>query len=439
MNAIPGQVKDVMERLERAGFEAWCVGGAVRDMLLGRAAEDWDVTTSALPEDVLALFGADAVPTGLQHGTVTIGGGRGVEVTTFRRDGDYLDNRHPEHVEFTSSLEEDLARRDYTVNAIALDLRGTLRDPFGGRADLEKGILRAVRDPGERFREDALRIMRGLRFASKLGFQIEEATAAAMRECAPLLSNIAVERLYVELTGLLLGENVADVLLSYPDVLGVFLPEILPCVGFDQRTPYHCYDVWEHIVRSVAAVPAEPVLRYTMLLHDLGKPNSFTVDERGQGHFYGHGRESTRLAETICARLKMDHRSRDSILTLVEHHDTDLLFSEKAVRRSLARYGEEELRRLLAVKRADNLAQAPEYRSRQELIAQWETLLNMVLAQDACFSLKQLAVKGNDLIALGLSGPAVGRGLNRLLELVMDEKLPNDRALLLEFAKETML
>lgn len=439
MNGIPAKVKEIMETLEGAGFEAWCVGGAVRDMLLGRTAEDWDVTTSALPQQVMDLFGPAAIPTGLQHGTVTVGGGRGVEVTTFRRDGDYLDNRHPDHVEFTSSLEEDLARRDFTVNAIAMDLRGLIRDPFGGREDLKRGLLRAVRDPEERFREDALRIMRGLRFASRLGFSIEEKTDAAIRRCAPRLESIAVERLQVELMGLLRGDQVVEVLLAYPDVLGVFLPEILPCVGFDQRTPYHCYDVWEHTARSVGAVPPEPILRYTMLLHDLGKPSTFTVDENGQGHFYGHGRESTRLAEIICDRLRLDRRSRDTILTLVEHHDMDLPFSEKAVRRCLARFGEETVRLLLEVKRGDNLAQAPEYRSRQELIRQWEQLLNMVLAQDACFSLKQLAVKGNDLTEIGLSGPAVGRTLHQLLGLVMDEKLPNDRSLLLEYTKEALL
>ena len=435
---IPKQVQNVMKRLEEAGWEAWCVGGGVRDMLLGRDPGDWDVTTSARPEDVMALFGADALPTGLQHGTVTIGGGRGVEVTTFRRDGDYLDNRHPDHVDFTSSLEEDLSRRDFTVNAIAMDLRGELRDPFGGRADLSAGVLRAVGDPEQRFREDALRIMRGLRFAAKLGFAIEPETAAAMDRCRALLGNIAPERIHVEMTGLLCGPWAAEALLGYPRILAVFLPEIAPCVGFDQRSPYHCYDVWEHTARSVAAAPPRPVLRWTMLLHDLGKPETFSLGEGGRGHFSGHGRESVRKAEAVMDRLRFDNHSRKTILTLVERHDCELAFSERSVRRNLARYGEETLQLLLEVKRADNQAQAPACRDRQALIDQWEALLDLVIAQGSCFSLGQLAVRGGDLTALGLRGPAVGELLRELLELVIEEKLPNDRELLMTYVREKL-
>lgn len=433
---IPDSVKDIMVRLEAAGWEAWCVGGGVRDMLLGRDPGDWDVTTSARPEDVVALFGKDALPTGLKHGTVTVGGGRGVEVTTFRRDGEYLDNRHPDHVEFTSSLEEDLSRRDYTVNAMAMDLRGELRDPFGGRTDLAAGVLRAVGNPEARFREDALRIMRGLRFAAKLGFSIEAETAAAMDRCRNLLENIAPERIYVEMTGLLCGPWAAEVLLEYPRILAVFLPEIVPCVGFDQRSPYHCYDVWEHTVRSVSAVPPRPVLRWAMLLHDLGKPETFSLGEDGRGHFYGHWRESVKNAEAVMDRLRFDNHSKKVILTLVERHDCELPLSERSVRRNLARYGEETLRLLLAVKRGDNLAQAPAYRDRQKLIDQWEDLLNLVIAQGSCFSLGQLAVRGGDLTALGFRGPAVGNMLRELLEQVIEEKLPNDREILLTYAKE---
>ena len=436
--AIPEPVKDIMARLEGAGWEAWCVGGGVRDMLLGRDPEDWDVATSARPGDVMALFGRAALPTGLKHGTVTIGGGRGVEVTTFRRDGAYLDNRHPDHVEFTASLEEDLSRRDYTVNAMALDLRGELRDPFGGRSDLAAGVLRAVGDPEARFREDALRILRGLRFAAKLGFSVEGETAAAMDRCRYLLENIAPERIYTEMTGLLCGPWAAEALLGYHRVLAVFLPEIAPCVGFDQRSPYHCYDVWEHTARSVSAVPPQPVLRWAMLLHDLGKPETFSLGEDGRGHFYGHWRESVRKAEAVMDRLRFDNHSRKTILTLVERHDCELAFSERSVRRNLARYGEETLQLLLEVKRADNQAQAPACRDRQALIDQWEALLDLVIAQGSCFSLGQLAVRGGDLTALGLRGPAVGELLRELLELVIEEKLPNDRELLMTYVREKL-
>ncbi len=436
MGQIPEKVQEILARLEAAGYEAWCVGGAVRDLLLGREPGDWDVTTNAPPERVLSLFAPKALPTGLQHGTVTVDH---VEITTYRRDGAYLDSRHPDHVEFTGSLREDLSRRDFTVNAIALNLRGELTDPFGGRQDLKRQILRAVGDPVKRFQEDALRILRGLRFASRLGFAVEPDTAAALRRCAPLLERIAPERIQTELAGLLCGDAASDILLDYPDVLGVFLPEILPCVGFDQRSPYHCYDVWEHTARAVGAAPARSLLRYALLFHDLGKPDTFFLGEDGRGHFYGHWRRSVEKAAAIMDRLRFDNRSKKTILTLVERHDCELPLSERSVRRNLARYGEEILRLLLEVKRADNRAQAKECQGRLELIAQWEALLDVVLAGEGCFSLKQLSVKGGDLTALGLTGPAVGKALEALLEEVIDGKLPNDRSILLEYAKEKLV
>ena len=440
MGDLPERVEEILRRLEAAGYEAWCVGGAVRDTLLGRVPGDWDVTTNAPPGRVLELFAPHAAPTGLQHGTVTVSGGGGwVEVTTYRRDGTYSDSRHPDQVEFTGSLEEDLSRRDFTVNAIALNRRGEVRDPFHGREDLVRRVLRAVGEPERRFREDALRILRGLRFASKLGFAIEPDTAAALRRCAPLLEKIAVERIQAELSGLLCGDGAAETLLAYPDVLGVFLPEILPCVGFDQHSPYHCYDVWEHTARSVAAVRPLPVLRYTMLLHDLGKPGSFQLGEDGRGHFYGHWRKSVELGDRILQRLRVDNHSRKQILTLVERHDCDLALNPRSVRRNLARYGEETVRLLLEVKRADSLAHAAAYRDRQQLLRQWEELLAEELREGACFSLGQLAVRGGDLTALGLEGPAVGRALQTLLDQVLDGKLPNEREILLEFVKEKLL
>lgn len=435
---IPTQVMEVLRTLEGAGHEACTVGGAVRDMLLGREPGDWDVTTSATPQEVMALFGPRAIPTGLQHGTVTIGGGRGVEVTTYREDGTYTDHRRPDSVTFCRSLREDLARRDFTVNAIAMDLRGAIRDPFEGRKDLEAGILRAVGEPERRFQEDALRIMRGLRFASKLGFAIEPATAEAMERCAPLLREIAPERLLVEMNGLLLGDGAGEVLMRWPRILGVFLPEILPAVGLDQKNPYHIYTVWDHTAHAVDAAPKDPVLRWTMLLHDLGKPETFTVDEEGRGHFYGHHRASARIAGEIMTRLRFDKRSREEILTLVDRHDVQLELLPTVVRRCLARYGETTLRHLLDVKRADARAQAPRCLCRLEDLDRWEALLDETLAADACFSLKDLALKGGDLAALGLRGPQIGQGLHTLLELVIEDTLQNDRDTLLTYAKENL-
>ncbi len=436
MVEMPKYVKDVLETLEAAGHEAWCVGGCVRDLRLGRPPEDWDVTTAAPPEETLALFGDRALPTGLRHGTVTIqSGGRGVEVTTFRTDGAYRDHRRPERVAFTRSLEEDLGRRDFTVNAMALDLRGNFRDPFGGAEDLAAGVLRCVGEPERRFREDALRILRGLRFAACLGFSVEEAAAAAIHRSRALLEAIAPERIREELTKLLCGGWAAEVLREYPDVLGVFWPEVLPMVGFHQRNRHHCFDVWEHTLHALSAAAPEPVLRYALLLHDIGKPNSFTVDAAGNGHFYGHPAVSREMADEMLRRLRLDNATRETVVRLVEWHDRNIPRTDRGVSRALRELGERELRLLLAVKRADNLAQAPEYRSMQTEIGKAEAILDRLLAENACVSLRQLAVKGKDLLEIGYHGPAVGGLLETLLDAVVEGELPNDKEALLEYAR----
>ena len=434
---LPQDVRNVLSALEQAGYGAWCVGGCVRDTLLGRAPGDWDVTTSARPEETMRLFGAAALPTGLRHGTVTVRTPqRSVEITTYRSDGPYADHRHPDSVTFSQSVEEDLSRRDFTVNAIALSAAGRLCDPFGGQKDLETQTLRCVGDPALRFQEDALRILRGLRFASVLGFSLEPNTAAAARNRRELLGCIAPERIRTELEKLLCGHWAGDVLRAFPDVIGVVLPEILPTVGFNQRNRHHCYDIWEHTTRSVDRISPEPVLRMTMLLHDLGKPRCFTVDEHGCGHFYGHPALSRDLAAGILSRLRTDNRSRDDILTLVEWHDRSIPRTEKGVRRALRALGEENLRRLLRVKRADNLAQAPEFYSQQEEIRKAEQILDKLLREDSCWSLRQLAVNGDDLLNLGFSGPELGRELNTLLDAVVDGDLLNDKTALLQAARQ---
>lgn len=434
MRALPGNVRKVLRTLEGAGYGAWCVGGCVRDLLLGRTPGDWDVAAAALPEELMAVFGARAVPTGLKHGTVTVRTEDGaVEVTACRIDGRYCDRRHPEQVTFTRSLEEDLRRRDFTVNAMALDLRGELRDPLGGRRDLDAGILRCVGEPDVRFREDALRILRGLRFMAVLGFAAEEATAAGLRRNRALLRDIAPERIQAEFTKLLCGRWVSQALRTFPEVPGVFWPELLPMVGFDQRNVHHCYDVWEHTLHTVDAVPGNAALRCAALLHDIGKPSSFTVDEAGVGHFYGHTGRSRALAEEMLRRLRCPADFRERVVRLVLWHDRDIPRTDRGLRRALGALGEEELRLLLALKRADNLAQAPEFRDRQREIDRAGEILDRLLAEDACFSLRQLAVKGGDLLALGLRGPAVGRTLDMLLNRVMDGELPNEREALLEF------
>lgn len=435
---IPQEVRHVLLTLERAGHEAYIVGGCVRDMLMENKPHDWDVTTSALPQETMALFGHSAIPTGLRHGTVTVRSGElACEVTTFRTDGDYTDHRHPAAVAFTRSLREDLARRDLTVNAMAMDVRGMLHDPFGGQADIHRRVLRCVGSPGRRFSEDALRILRVLRFCATLGgFSVEENTRCALLSRREDLRYVAAERVREELTKLLCGQDARRVLLGSPQVLGVVLPEILPCVGFDQHNCHHCYDVWGHTAHAVAAAPPEPVLRWVMLLHDLGKPQCFTLDAQGVGHFYGHHRPGAEIAEAVCRRLRFDTAAARQICTLVRYHDRPISLTEQGVRRAMNRLGVETLRRLCAVKRADNLAQHPDYRGRQREIDEGEAIMNRLLAQDACFSLQQLAVNGRDMMALGLRGPDIGQMLQMLLEAVMDGEADNDRAALLALAKE---
>ena len=330
MYEIPEAVKAVLTALETAGYEAWCVGGCVRDMLLGRMPEDWDVTTDALPEETMALFGTQAIPTGLQHGTVTVClHEMRVEVTTFRVDGEYRDCRRPTAVTFTRSLDEDLRRRDFTVNAMAMNLRRELKDPFHGQDDLKNGILRCVGEPNQRFHEDALRLLRGLRFASVLGFVIEPSTEESIHQNRELLRNIAVERIQVEFLKLLCGKEATRVLRKFPDVIAVFWPEILPMVGFDQRNYHHCFDVWEHTLHAMDAILPDAVLRCTMLLHDIGKPACFTVDDRGIGHFYGHAAISQQLADQMLRRLKCSNELREDIVTLVAWHDRNIPRTDK--------------------------------------------------------------------------------------------------------------
>ena len=433
---IPQEVSRVLHTLNDAGHEAFVVGGCVRDILRGVVPHDWDITTSALPEETMALFPHFAIPTGLKHGTVTVlSGDIGCEVTTYRADGDYSDHRRPDGVTFTRSLREDLARRDFTVNAMAMDESGQVVDPFNGQADLSAHILRCVGEPAKRFSEDALRILRALRFAATLGFSIEEETKGAMFALKDDLRFIAAERVREEVTKLLLGHHSEEILTAFPAVLGVAIPEILPAVGFDQRNCHHCLDVWGHTARAVGKAPKDSVIRWAMLLHDLGKPHTFTVDEQGVGHFYGHAHKSEAIARDVCRRLRFDNRSAQRIITLTAQHDREVALTEKAITRLLRQLGVEDTVALCQVKRADNLAQHPDYHGRQAVLAEAEALIRTVLEQDACFSLKHLAVDGNDLLALGLRGKAIGQMLEQLLTAVMDGEIPNEKAALLEAAK----
>lgn len=428
----------VLDRLCGKGYGAYLVGGCVRDALRGVPAHDYDAATSALPEQILECFpDLPTVGTGLRHGTVTVlCDGLPVEVTTFRVDGTYSDGRRPDGVIFTQSPEEDLARRDFTVNAMAWSERDGLCDPFGGQNDLRSGILRCVGDPTTRFHEDALRILRALRFASTLGFSLADGTANAVRDCRSLLSRVSSERIAAEMTRLLCGENAEEVLLAYPEVFATVLPELAPCIGFDQHSEYHCLDVYAHLARTVAHVPPLPHLRWAALLHDVAKPQCFSLDERGQGHFYSHAAQSALIAAQILQRLHFDRETERKVDLLIRCHDTPILPDEAAIRRRLNKLGAELYRDLVSLAKADNRAQAPHLSYRLALCDRALETAEAVLAEKQCLSLRELALDGNDLMALGYRGREIGSALQRLLDAVLDGTVENERETLLQYLNE---
>lgn len=438
----PAPVREALDTLCGAGFEAYIVGGCVRDALRGAKPHDWDCTTNAKPEQICACFrDFHVIETGLQHGTVTVViDHMPIEITTYRIDGVYADHRRPDTVTFTDSLTEDLARRDFTVNAMAYHPERGLIDPYHGADDLQAKIIRCVGRPQDRFDEDGLRILRAMRFAAVLDFAIEPDTANAVHMQKTLLHHISAERIDTELTKLLCGIGAERVLTDFADVLFAVLPELEPMHGFDQRNPHHDYDVYIHTLKAVAACPPEPVLRWAALLHDSGKPHTFTEDARG-GHFYGHAAVSVEIAARALKAMKCDRKRYDRVLLLIEYHDTVMNGTEKQLKRIVRRIGAEAARELLLLHKADVTAQAACHRA--ERIAESDRLLQMLdelIAADACMSLKQLAVTGSDLMALGIpQGKAVGGMLNRLLEAVIEGTLPNEHEALCRAAKEFIL
>lgn len=458
---IPAGVKAVIDRLHGADREAYTVGGCVRDLILGRKPKDWDITTNALPCEVEEIFGQGAVPTGKKNGTITViyDGGRdgaeheAYEVTTYRIDGEYKDNRHPSRVSFTRNLKEDLMRRDFTINAIAMDEAGNIEDPIGGVQDIEAGIIKAVGDPEDRFDEDALRIMRGIRFEaelSPLGFVIDEATENAIHDRKHLLKNISAERIRIELSKIIVSGGAEAVLRKYRDVVSVIIPEIEPSFGFDQQNPYHCYDVYEHILHTVKGI--EPAgceripdcdhafltVRLAAFLHDIAKPGQFSVRE-GRGHFYGHEQEGAKIAEKVMRRLRYDRRTTEDVVFLISKHGTVFNPTEVYARRKLHQMGERRLRMLIALGRGDVGAQSEcadgrsVRRARLAVIDDFERCVDRVISEASCFTLKDLAVDGEDLIAAGIpQGPEIGRILQDMLGKVIGGEIPNDRYTLLK-------
>lgn len=437
---MPKNVDIAINLLQSAGFEAYAVGGCVRDSLLGKTPNDWDITTSAKPEDMKSVF-ADfhCIDTGIKHGTVTVViDGEPLEITTFRLDGEYEDNRHPKSVTFTSDLGADLGRRDFTVNAMAYSkMTGTV-DLFGGQNDLKNKIIRCVGDPDRRFNEDALRILRALRFASALDFEIEEKTAQSLLKNRALLGNISEERIAKELLKLVCGNGAKRILTDFAPVLFEILPELQPMYKNSHDNPHHCYDIYEHTLIAVESIDPEPTLRFAMLLHDCGKPAVKKFDENGVAHFYGHQRISAEISAQILARLKVSNKFRDEILFLVSNHDRwELYENTEKMPRYLSKFGLDGVLNLLKVMRADVLAQSPEYRYRLDQIADAEETAKNLAAQKPCLSLSELQINGRTLMNIGIpQGRKLGAVLAQLLDEVIDGVTKNTQEALTTRARE---
>ncbi len=437
--------KKLIHLIGSAGYEAYAVGGCVRDFLMQRPCDDIDITTSAKPDElekILSDNNIKYIETGIKHGTVTavMEDGSVFEVTTYRTEGAYSDSRHPEDVTFVSDINDDLARRDFTINAIAYNDSKGFADPYGGRADIDMKIIRAVGDADTRFKEDALRIMRAVRFASVLGFDIEEKTKKALFNNKELLKNISNERIYTELSKLLMGENVYNILVEYKDIIAVAVAELEPIFNVEQNTKWHIYDVWHHTAKSVEQAPKDLALRYTMLLHDIGKAYTKTTDENGTDHFKGHQKISGEYALTALKRLKAPNEITNRVMAVVPIHDMHIGTEEKNIKKWLSRLGENTLRDLIAVKRSDKLAQNPEMIAEElKRLDITEEKLNAVIAAGEPFEVKNLAVNGNDVMALGYKGREIGIVLNMVLEKVIDGELQNNKETIIGFLTDFKL
>ena len=429
--------RSALSALKKSGYSAFLVGGSVRDRLMGRPVHDIDIATNALPQETARVFEKHAViPTGLAHGTVTVLiENTPVEITTFRTESAYSDNRHPDFVSFSKNLSDDLSRRDFTMNAIAEDENGALFDPFGGKEDIEKKLIRCVGNAETRFKEDALRILRALRFSAVLSFSIEEETSRAIRSCKKLLNKLSPERIASELSLLLCSDGAADVLLRYPEVFAEIIPCLKAMQGFDQHNEHHCFDVWEHTVNVVRNVRPALHLRLAALFHDCAKPLVFSLDENGTGHFYSHAPRGAAIAEKELKRLRFDNETTQKVVKLVKIHDSPIECDEVTVKKKLNRLGEEMFFDLTRLQRADNLAQSEKFRFRQKNFDYLEETAKKILEQNECFSLKKLAVNGNDMLSLGLCGKEIGAMLDFLVEQVIEGKTANEKPLLLEAAK----
>lgn len=433
------EILTIMDIMKKSGYEIYLVGGFVRDSIMDKKADDADLATNASPEETLQIFkDFRTLTTGIKHGTVTvIINHKPFEITTYRTEKGYSDCRHPDEVAFAKKIEDDLSRRDFTVNSIAFSPEKGFVDPFSGRDDIERRVIRCVGEPEKRFSEDSLRILRALRFSSVLAFSIEEETEKAMFTCKELLRHISHERVFTELSKMLCGDNIREVLSKYSDILAVVLPEIKDMKGFEQHNFHHIYDVMNHTAVVVESAPPIIHLRLAALFHDCGKPDCFSVDENGVGHFYSHASISAKKADEALLRLRCDNRTREKVVKLIKLHDAPIEENEVVIRKKLSKYGEDLLFDLIELKRADTKGLAPEFHNRSEHFDMLQTIAEKLLHEKPCFSLKDLAVKGNDLAELGLEGREIGFSLNLLLDAVIENKVQNKKEELIQFIKAT--
>ena len=442
---LPENIEYTIKTLEASGFDAYIVGGCVRDSLMGKTPKDWDVTTSALPEQVKEAFPEHVIiDLGLKFGTVALlphqPPHEPVEITTFRLDGAYSDNRHPESVIFSDNLKEDLSRRDFTVNAMAYNPKIGIVDMFGGKKDLEDGIIRCVGNPDKRFQEDALRIMRAMRFASVFGFTVHRETSNAMLEHKSLLRNISAERIANELNKMIVGQGIGEELLIHRDIIAEIIPELIPTFGFMQNNPHHLWEVYLHTAQSIQYATSDVVIRLTMLFHDIAKPQCYT-EKDGIGHFYGHAQISSDIAKEVLSRLKYDNSTIKAVTELVLNHDADIEPRRKHIKRRLNKIGEVRLRQLIEVKKADAMAHAEPYRQeRLDKLSKIPSMISEIIEQRQCIAIKDLAVNGSDLMEIGISeGPRIGELLNHLVDMVIDETIENDKDDLLKAARDSAI
>ncbi|MGN0538381.1 MAG: CCA tRNA nucleotidyltransferase [Candidatus Fimenecus sp.] len=443
-NDFKNAAKTALEMLNEGGFEAFLIGGSVRDYLMGLPIGDIDVTTNATPREVEEVFkNFNVIETGIKHGTVTVVlEGEPVEITTYRSEGEYSDNRHPDSVSFSRSLRDDVIRRDFTMNGVAYSFESGVCDLVGGIEDINNGIIRCIGDAETRFREDALRIMRALRFSSVLGFEIEESTKNAIRKYKDLLKNISAERIREETVKLICGKNAYEVLEEFSDVIGVILPEIKPLIGFEQINRHHIYDVYTHTLKALEQSSPSKTIRLALLFHDIGKPACASFDEKGEMHFYSHPKKSAEITENIMTRLRFDNDTKNKVVTLVKFHDSPIMVQDgispdrRRIKRIMSQIGEELIYDLIEIKRCDNSAQNPQFYRGDGFYKSTYEMIDEIIGEKECFSLKDLKINGNDLLKMGYEGKKIGEILRKCLDGVIDGEIKNDYEEIIEFIKK---